>query len=146
MPLGLTVGLAVGFAVPAAETPAAPARSSPAKTAAIATAKHELPYPDGEKWATATEREKLAYLIGIMNMAMAEYQLTGAKPKYRSLVPKMVQSLDGKTLREIMSAVDGYYQANPNQRKRSIFEVIWTEVAAPKPAPSQPANPPATKR
>lgn len=34
----------------------------------------ELPFPDGEKWATATEREKLAYLLGITNMALIEYQ------------------------------------------------------------------------
>ncbi|MBL8258678.1 MAG: hypothetical protein JNM60_02540 [Candidatus Competibacteraceae bacterium] len=144
--LGLTVSLA-GTAVAQTADPAtaaAPAASRPA--AAIAAAKAELPYPDGEKWAAATEREKLAYLLGIMNMAMAEYQLTGVKPKYRTLVPRMVQSLDGKTLREIMKAVDGYYQANPNRGKRSIFEVIWTEVVASKPAPSQPANPPATRQ
>ncbi|MBK8182356.1 MAG: hypothetical protein IPK63_05335 [Candidatus Competibacteraceae bacterium] len=95
---------------------------------AIASAKMELPFPNGEKWATATEREKLSYLLGIMNMAMAEYQLTGEAPKYRTLVPKMVQSLDGTTLRQMMAAVDAYYKANPDQQKRSIFEVIWFEI------------------
>ena len=133
--LGLTVGLAGTTAAAQTAEPAkaaAPAASKPA--AAIAAAKAELPYPDGEKWATATEREKLAYLLGIMNMAMAEYQLTGVKPKYRTLVPRMVQSLDGKTLRDIMRAVDGYYRANPDQQRRSIFEVIWSETVAAKAA------------
>lgn len=142
--LGLTVALMGTPVAQAAESAnATAAGSKPA--AAITAAKAELPYPDGEKWITATEREKLAYLLGIMNMAMAEYQLTGPNPKYRTLIPKMVQSLDGKTLREMLRAVDEYYQANPNQRKRSIFEVIWSEIVASKAGgKTQSANPPAT--
>lgn len=146
--LGLTVGLLCGTSAQAAEpmkpTPQ-PAAVKPA--AAISAAKAELPFPNGEKWVTATEREKLAYLLGITNMAMAEYQLTGPAPKYRTLVPKMVQALDGSTLRQMMGAVDTYYKANSDQQKRSIFEVIWFEVVAPKAdALSQKPNPPAAKK
>lgn len=131
---GLAAGLAGGTAIHAADAPK-PAAAKPAETppaTATAPAKMELPFPDGEKWGTATEREKLAYLLGIMNMALAEYQLTGPDPKHRTIVPKMVKSLDGVTLRQMMGTVDTYYKANPDQQKRPIFEVIWFEIVAPK--------------
>lgn len=133
-PMLATVILSLGSTIGAQAAQPEKQATPPAATksaAAIASAKAELPYPNGENWATATEREKLSYILGILNMAMAEYQLTGATPKYRTLVPKMVQSLDGKTLRQIMEAVDAYYKANPAQQKRSIFEVIWFEIVAP---------------
>jgi len=102
---------------------------------------------DGEKWSTATEREKLAYLLGIMNMAMVEYQLTGPTPKHRTTVPKLVKSLDGMTLQQMMGTVDTYYKANPDQQKRPIFEVIWFEIVAPKAsAKSQEPGTPAAKK
>jgi len=131
--VGLAAALAGGPTIRAADAPkpaAKPTETPPAT--ATAPAKRELPFPDGEKWTTATEREKLAYLLGIMNMALAEYQLTGPDPKYRTIVPKMVKSLDGVTLRQMMGTVDTYYKANPDQQKRPIFEVIWFEIVAPK--------------
>lgn len=130
IPVLLSLGLPVGLL---SVTGAQAAEPSAAKSAsAISAAKAELPFPNGERWTTATENEKLSYLLGIMNLAMAEYQLTGPTPKYRTLVPKMVQSLDGQTLRQIMVGVDNFYKANPDQQKRSVFEVIWFEIVAPK--------------
>jgi hypothetical protein len=73
----------------------------------------------------------MAYLLGILNMAMVEYQLTGTDPKHRTTVKKMVESLDGMTLRQIMETVDAYYLANPDQQQRPIFEVIWFEMVEP---------------
>ena len=130
--LGLAAGAVGPLSAQAADQKSADKPTTAQSATAIAAAKMELPFPDGEKWTGASEREKLAYLHGIMNMAMAEYQLTGPTPKYRSLVPKMVQALDGVTLRRMMDSVDAYYKANPDQQKRSVFEVIWFEIVAPK--------------
>lgn len=146
--LTLAVGLAGWFTAQAAETPKPAAKPTESQSAtSTAPAKTELPFPDGEKWATAKEGEKLAYLLGIMNMALAEYQLTGPSPKHRTIVPKMVKSLDGMTLRQMMGTVDAYYKANPDQQKKPIFEVIWFEIVAPKASTqSEEPNTPAAKK
>ena len=136
--LGLTMSLSGGVM---AQTAAAPAQAAaPAPPAAVspsAPAKIDLSFPDGEKWATATEREKMAYLLGIRDMASAEYQLTGPNPKRRTLVEKLVEGLDGMTLRQIMEKVDAHYKANPDQQKQTIFEVVWFQIVVPKTGPAK---------
>jgi hypothetical protein len=125
--LGLIASLAIWTPVQAAEPAAPPASAKPVK---------ELPFPGGKEWPTATEREKMAYLLGILNMALVEYQLTGPDPKYPTVVEKLVESLKGLTLRQIMETVDAYYQANPDQQQRPILEVIWFEMVEPEKATS----------
>ena len=132
--LGLTLGLG-GWTAAQAADPAAPAAT--AALSQSAPAKIDLSFPDGEKWSAATEREKMAYLLGIRDMASAEYQLTGPNPKRRTLVEKLVESLDGMTLRQIMEKVDAYYKANPDRQKQTIFEVVWFQLVVPKTGPAK---------
>ena len=132
--LGLTMSLGSGVMAQAqVANPTPPATtSSPAVPAKI-----DLSFPDGEKWSAATEREKMAYLLGIRDMASAEYQLTGPNPKRRTLVEKLVESLDGMTLRQIMEKIDAYYYANNNKQKQTIFEVVWFQIVVPKTGPAK---------
>jgi hypothetical protein len=122
--LGLSVGLTAGAVAQTAGTGA--------RTPALEAAQEELPFPDGENWPTATEREKLAYLLGIMNLALVEYQLHGPDPEYRTTVPNLVKATDGMTLRQIMETVDTFYQSNPDLQRRPVIEVIWFELVEPK--------------
>jgi len=137
--LGLTISLSGGAMAQTAAAPAqAVAPAPPATTSSPAVpAKIDLSFPDGEKWSTATEREKMAYLLGIRDMASAEYQLTGPNPKRRTLVEKLVEGLDGMTLRQIMEKVDAHYKANPDQQKQTIFEVVWFQIVVPKTGPAK---------
>ena len=132
--LGLTLGLG-GWTAAQAADPAAPAVAAAPSQPALA--KIDLSFPDGEKWSAATEREKMAYLLGIRDMASAEYQLTGPNPKRRTLVEKLVKSLDGMTLRQVMEKIDAYYKANPDQQKQTIFEVVWFQLVVPKTGPAK---------
>ncbi|MCC8987277.1 MAG: hypothetical protein LM523_06185 [Candidatus Contendobacter sp.] len=132
--LGLTLGLG-GWTAAQAADPALPAAT--AAPSQSAPAKIDLSFPDGEKWSAATEREKMAYLLGIRDMASAEYQLTGPNPKRRTLVEKLVESLDGMTLRQIMEKVDAYYKTNPDRQKQTIFEVVWFQLVVPKTGPAK---------
>lgn len=126
--LSLVASLSGWITVQAAESapPAKPAVSQPAPT------KPDLSFPDGEEWPNATEREKMAYLLGIRDMAWAEYQLTGPNPKHRTLVAKWIESLDGMTLRQVMETVDAYYKANPDKQQQTVFEVVWFQLVKPK--------------
>lgn len=129
--LGLTASLAAWSTVQAAEpAPAAkPAESPPAQSAS--PAKQEWQFATGEHWSKATDTERRAYIVGILNMAMVEYQLSGPSPKHRTTVPKLVKTLDGMTVPQLAEKVNAYYQANPDQQQRAVFEVIWFELVAP---------------
>lgn len=132
--LGLAAGLA-GWSTAQAADPAPPAAkpaaSQPAQTEASAK-KEEWLIPTGERWSNATETERRAYVLGILNMAMVEYQLTGPNPKYRTTVPKLVNALDGMTVPQIVETVDAYYKANPDKQQQPIIEVIWFQMVEPK--------------
>jgi hypothetical protein len=133
----LSVGLAAGLAgwspAQAAESApptAKPAESQPAQSAA--PAKQEWRIPTGERWSNATDTERGAYVLGILNMAMVEYQLTGPKPKHRTTIHHLIKALDGMTLPQIVETIDAYYKANPDKQQQPIIEVIWFQMVAPK--------------
>jgi len=130
--LGLVINLAGGSAQ--AAEPAPPA----AKPAEVQSAQSTMPartewrMPNGEHWAKATETERRAYLLGVLNMAMIEYQLSGPAPKHRTTVNKIVKTLDGMAVPQIAEKIDAYYKTNPDKQQQSVFEVIWFEMVAPK--------------
>ena len=130
--LSATILFVLGFGTGLAGWAVAQTTGTGAQTAAEEAAQKELPFPDGEKWPTATEREKLAYLLGIMNLALVEYQLHGPDPKYRTTTTNLVKATDGMTLRQIMETVDTFYQSNTELQRRPVIEVIWFELVEPK--------------
>lgn len=136
--LGLAASLA-GWSTARAADPAPPTaksgETSPAQTAA--PAKKEWLIPNGGHWSNGTETEKRAYVLGILNMAMVEYQLTGPNPKHRTTVPKLVKALDGMAVPQIVEALDAYYKANPDKQQQPIIEVIWFQMVAPKVGPAK---------
>jgi len=135
---GLIASLASGSTVQAAEpapSAAKPAESPPAQAAP--PAKQEWLFATGEHWSKAADTEKRAYVLGILNMAMVEYQLTGPKPKHRTTVPHLIKALDGMTLPQIVETIDAYYKANPDRQKQTIFEVVWFQLVVPKTGPAK---------
>ena len=135
---GLTASLAGGSMVQAAEPapPAAkPAESQPAQSAT--PAKQEWQFATGEHWSKATDTERRAYVLGILNMAMVEYQLSGPNPRHRTTVTKIVKALDGMAVPQIVETIDAYYKSNPDQQQQPIIEVIWFQMVAPKASPAK---------
>lgn len=148
--LSLAASLTGWATAQAAEAPK-PAAAKPADAPAAqqaTPAKQEWLIPNGEHWAKGTETERRAYLLGILNMAMIEYQLSGPNPKHRTTVAKLITALDGTAVPQLAEKVDSYYKANPDQQKRSIFEVIWFEIVAPKAGATfrEPSAPAANKK
>jgi hypothetical protein len=136
--LGLVAGLA-GWSMAQAAEPAKPAvkpaESQPAQS--TTPAKQEWRMPTGEHWSKATDTERRAYVLGILNMAMVEYQLSGPNPKHRTTVAKMVKALDGMAVPQIVETIDAYYKSNPDQQQQRIIEVIWFQMFAPKASPAK---------
>ncbi len=122
---GLALALIGGPVVQAAQPASAAAKSA-------ASQKEEWLIPTGERWSDATETERRAYVLGILNLAMVEYQLTGSNPKHRTTVPHLVKALDGMTVPQIVETVSAYYKANPDKQQEPIIEVIWFQMVKPK--------------
>ena len=122
---GLALALIGGPVVQAAQPASAAVKSA-------ASQKEEWLIPTGERWSDATETERRAYVLGILNLAMVEYQLTGSNPKHRTTVPHLVKALDGMTVPQIVETVDAYYKANPDKQQEPIIEVIWFQMVKPK--------------
>ena len=131
--LGLATGLAGWSPAQAAEAAKSTAKSAESQPAQSAVpAKQEWRIPTGERWSNATDTERGAYVLGILNMAMVEYQLTGPKPKHRTTVPHLIKALDGMAVPQIVETVDAYYKANPDKQQEPIIEVIWFQMVKPK--------------
>ena len=122
---GLALALIGGPVVQAAQPASATAKPT-------ASQKEEWLIPTGERWSSATETERRAYVLGILNLAMVEYQLTGPNPKHRTTVPHLIKALDGMTVPQIVETVDAYYKANPDKQQEPIIEVIWFQMVKPK--------------
>jgi hypothetical protein len=139
----LSLGLAAsaGWSIAQAAEPAKPAaKPAESQSAQPATpAKQEWLFATGEHWAKATDTERRAYILGVLNMAMVEYQLSGPNPRHRTTVPRLVKALDGMTVSQLAEKVNAYYQANPDQQNQAVFEVIWFQLVAPK-AEAKPAK------
>jgi hypothetical protein len=144
--LGLAAGLAGWSPAQAGESAKSTAKSAESPPAQSTTpAKQEWLMPTGEHWSKATDTERRAYILGILNMAMVEYQLTGPNPKHRTTVPRLVKALDGMTVAQLVEKMDAYYTANPDQQQRTVFEIIWFEMVAPGTKPAKSSAPKAQK-
>lgn len=128
----LVLGLSAGLSSPIlAQT------SATAAPEAAAPSGKEWRMATGEHWLQASSAEQRAYVMGILNLAMVEYQLSGDKPKHRTTVTKLVKGLDGMTLTQIVDAVDAYYKANPDKQQTPVVEVIWFQMVVPKVGPAK---------
>lgn len=138
----LSLSLAAGWGAESLAQTAdpAPASEAPATTstvAAAASAKKEWRIPTGEHWNKASDTEKGAYILGLLNMAMIEYQLSGPNPKHRTTVPKLIKAMNGMSVSQIVETVDAYYKSNPEMQQQPVIEVIWFQVVTPKVGPAK---------
>ena len=126
---GLVLMLGAGVPAQAAD-PAKPALAPMGST--VTTIKEEWLIPTGVHWMKSTEVEKQSYVLGILNMAMVEYQLTGAAPRHRTSVPGLVKGLEGMTVFQVVDALNDYYKANPGNQQKPVIEAIWGQVVKPR--------------
>ncbi|MFZ5427342.1 MAG: hypothetical protein ACOZEN_10220 [Thermodesulfobacteriota bacterium] len=94
-----------------------------------------FPVITGEHWMNATAQERLAFISGLTTMIELEKEVQGASPPgdQRSLIPAWVSGLSRFTLKEIVAAMDDVYAKKPNLKAKPVVEVLWYEVAFPKP-------------
>ena len=101
--------------------------------AAAGAANAEVKLPDGNDWAKATEREHLAYILGLSNTLAVGYlsdekRLPGRKDTFTH---RAVEGLGGTTVEEAVNRIDAWYKAHPNKLDTPIFKVLWDQIGKP---------------
>lgn len=94
----------------------------------------ELRPVTGREWASASEREKKAFLYGLGTMIQLEHEVARQQnlPAERpSLVPTFIRGLEHTNLVGVMRFVDDYYARNPARLDRPVVDVIWRDIAVP---------------
>ena len=112
-----------------------------AAPAAVAQATGEEPVEQltGRVWMHSTESNKLALIYGAECVISLEHytarELAKKDPAAVTLSPferGWSKAFKGMSRAELVKAVDMWYEKNPGQLDRPVFDVIWYELIAPK--------------
>ncbi len=77
---------------------------------------------DGSHWKGLNSDLKVAYIKGVGNMADFE---AGTNTGRMACISKaLVSELKTKTIAQVVSEVDKYYQNNPDKMKTPVLEVV----------------------
>jgi hypothetical protein len=84
---------------------------------------------DGSDWASATQVERRAFLIGAANMIMAE----NAYAKKRNAAPapvgeRMTKATEKMKLGDIEARITRWYEANPSKLATPVMAVVWQDI------------------
>jgi len=107
--------------------------------AAAGAANAEVKLPDGNDWARATEREHLAYILGLSNTLAVGYvsdekHLPGNKETFTH---RAVEGLGGTTVEGAVNVIGAWYKAHPGQLDTPILKVLWDQIGKPRLAKSK---------
>ena len=92
---------------------------------------------NGFVWETSAPQSKLDFLLGVecalaMESALAQAAREHGETVQLSLFSNGWQIAFRDTTRpELVRRIDEFYQRNPDQKDRHVFDVIWTEMVAP---------------
>ena len=88
-----------------------------------ALAKSEPLAWDGTQWKEFNQEIKVAYVKGILNMASFETAMGGAG-RTACISRSFTEELKTKTLGQVITEVDKFYQENPGKMKTPVIEVL----------------------
>ena len=94
-----------------------------------------MPILDGDLWVKMTPDDKVAFVWGVWHVVSLEHYLMGKYPdlKRENFSAKVIEGCHEKpmTMNEVVTLIDKYYQANPDQIKKPVIAVIWSSMVKP---------------
>ncbi|MBM4293496.1 MAG: hypothetical protein FJ126_01140 [Deltaproteobacteria bacterium] len=78
---------------------------------------------DGSHWKDLTQELKVAYVLGIGNMASFETAM-GGSGRAVCISKAFVDELKTKTVGQVVTEVDQYYKEKPDRAKVPVIDVI----------------------
>lgn len=95
-------------------------------TAALAADKPGFLW-NGTHWSQVSADGKAGYIFGIGNLA--DFEMAAAKGKSVCVSRALAEELKNQTVARIITAVDKFYQENPDKLQTSVIEVILQRCA-----------------
>jgi hypothetical protein len=93
----------------------------------------------GNLWQTLSRDNKIAYIWGIGNLVELERINLGPQPleppttkDRKSFIPYLMYGLSGIPIEEIVTHIDAYYTAHPDQRSQPVLDAIFQAVVKPR--------------
>ena len=88
---------------------------------------------DGKVWQQLSPDSKLAFVWGVTHVIEFERQLTNETwdTEASSFVPHFVQGLKGKTLNDVVIAVDNYYLVSTDRLGDPVMKAIVDTIVLP---------------
>lgn len=77
---------------------------------------------DGTHWSQVSFDGKAGYIFGIGNLA--DFETAAGGDKSPCISRAFSAELKGKTVDQIIAAVDQFYKENPDKMKTSVLEVV----------------------
>lgn len=99
-----------------------------------AWAAKDLEIVSGEHWMSSSLEQKRAFLFGVGNILEIEEAMAGKdyeSMRGRSIVPVLLEGLSGISIANIVTQLDKFYTDHPDQSKRAVIGVLYTEMAKP---------------
>jgi len=95
-------------------------------TAALAADKPGFLW-NGTHWSQVSAEGKAGYIFGIGNLA--DFETAAAAGRLACISRAFAEELKGKTVAQVIEAVDKFYQENPDKLQTSVIEVILRQCA-----------------
>jgi hypothetical protein len=98
------------------------------------TAHAEVYLPDGNDWEKSSQREQIAYLLGVSNTLTIGYvsdekRLPGNQ---NTFTHRAVHGLHGTSVEKAASIIDAWYEKNPSQLDTPVLRVLWEQIGKPR--------------
>lgn len=93
---------------------------------------------DGTHWKEFPQEIKVAYVKGVLNMAAYE-TASGGAGRALCISKAFTEELKAKTMGQVISEVDKYYQDNPGKLQTPVIDVLLRQCT--KLCPPEPAKP-----
>jgi hypothetical protein len=96
------------------------------------TTANPSPDVDGFVWTKSSDPEKKAFLFGAGTAIALEYQMRAKRSEEPSkFIKGWIEVFDNMSWAEMASRLDTYYESNPGQANRLVFDVLWHEMIKP---------------
>ena len=99
----------------------------------IAAEEIKAPLLTGLTWVKMSQDQKAAYIWGAGDIIDLEQEIMEIYPelKRESFVAKAVEGIGDVQINEIVSNVDQFFKAHPDQANLSVIRVIWNTMIKP---------------
>lgn len=101
----------------------------------------------GKNWLAGEKEGKLAFLYGASNVIAIE--MIGAEKTGRPaplFAQGWTEAFRNTTYPQLLEQIDAWYEANPDQLNRNVFDVIWNELIVPARTGKKPVSAKAGKK